>query len=64
MTFFQKRLISTTVKMLMDERPNFATNQPNYLSNLNKVSAQPLQQSKEWHASVTPNNRNNLVHTM
>ena len=64
MSSLQKRLVSTVVKMLRNEVPNFGTNQPNYLSNLKKVSAQPMQQNKEWHASVTPNNRNNLVHTV
>ena len=64
MSSLQKQQISTLVKILMNEVPNFATNQPSNLPNVNTVSAQPMQQSKEWNVSLTPNNRNHLVRTM
>ena len=64
MSSLQKQQISTLVKMLMNEVPNFASNQPSLLPNVNTVSAQPMKQGKEWNVSLTPNNRNRLVHTM
>ena len=63
----QKSLISTLVKMLMNEVPNYVTNQRSNLpqfNRLNRVLAQPMQQSNKWHASVTPDNRNHLVQTL
>ena len=62
MSSLQKQQISKLVKMLMNEVPKFATNQPNNLPNVN--TAQPMQHSKEWHVQLTPNNRNHFVHIM
>ena len=67
MASLQQRLINTLAKMLMNEVPNFITYQSNNLPQfncLNTVLTQPMQQSKEWHASVTPNNRNYLVYML
>ena len=61
MASLQKRLISTLAKMLMNEVPKCNLPQFNCLKT---VLAQPMEQSKDWHASVTSDNRNHLVQTL
>ena len=56
MSSLQKQQISKLVEMLMNEVPNFATNQPSNLPNVNTVSAQPMQPSTEcrWPYPAEP----------
>ena len=51
---------SVLVRELM-EGPNAPVSLPN---NLNTVVAQPMPHVKEWHASVTLEHRNHLVHKL
>ena len=53
--------ITNKILEIVIEIPNFPSNLPRNLSNLNTIFAYPMQQSKVWHASVTPDLRNHLV---
>ena len=66
MANLQQSASSALAESLMDEAPDFPTNQLSNLPNLNlnTILAHPMEQTKEWHASVTPDLRNHLVHKL
>ena len=53
----QQILSNVLDELLMNEVPNFLSHLPNGLP----IFSYPMQQSKVWHASVTPDLRNHLV---
>ena len=56
----QQILSNVLDEILMNEVPNFLSHLPNGLP----IFAYPMQQSKVWHASVTPDLRNHIVHKL
>ena len=70
MANLQQSASSALAESLMDEAPDFPTNQLSNLPNLNTILARPMMPeieivtAKEWHASVTPDLRNHLVHKL